>query len=241
MRVRDRSSRCGARTPPCTPPPCTAADPMLTPASLTAQAPHSPVARGNSGHFSVWARFVETSGGIVAGLSGRYATALFDLAQGDKAVDAVAASLAAVKAGLAESPDLRTLTTTPMIDRATATRTIEAVAGAMKLDPLTTKFLGVLAHNRRLSALPAIIRDFTKLSARSRGEITAEVTSAHPLDDAQQAALKAKLRAGLGADAALVLTVDPAIMGGLIVRVGSRMVDSSLRTKLNSLATAMKG
>jgi F-type H+-transporting ATPase subunit delta len=184
---------------------------------------------------------VETSGGIVAGLSGRYATALFDLAQGDKTVDAVAASLASVKAGLAESPDLRTLTTTPMIDRATATRTIEAVAGAMQLDPLTTKFLGVLAHNRRLSALPAIIRDFTKLSARSRGEITAEVTSAHPLDADQQTALKAKLRAGLGADAALVLNVDPAIMGGLIVRVGSRMVDSSLRTKLNSLATAMKG
>lgn len=184
---------------------------------------------------------METSGGIVAGLSGRYATALFDLAQGDKTVDAVAASLASVKAGLAESPDLRTLTTTPMIDRATATRTIEAVAGAMQLDPLTTKFLGVLAHNRRLSALPAIIRDFTKLSARSRGEITAEVTSAHPLDADQQTALKAKLRAGLGADAALVLNVDPAIMGGLIVRVGSRMVDSSLRTKLNSLATAMKG
>lgn len=184
---------------------------------------------------------METSGGIVAGLSGRYATALFDLAREDKSIDAVAASLAAVTAGLAESADLRTLTTTPMIDRGTATRTIEAVAGAMGLDALTTRFLGVLAHNRRLAALPAIIRDFTKLSARSRGEITAEVTSAHPLDADQQAALKAKLRSGLGADAALVLNVDPAILGGLVVRVGSRMVDSSLRTKLNSLATAMKG
>ena len=184
---------------------------------------------------------METSGGIVAGLSGRYATALFDLAREAKAVDAVAASLGTVTRGLAESADLRTLTTTPMIDRATATRTIEAVAAAMDLDPLTAKFLGVLAHNRRLAALPAIIRDFTKLTARSRGEITAEVTSARPLDADQQAALKAKLRAGLGADAALVLNVDPAILGGLVVRVGSRMVDSSLRTKLNSLATAMKG
>ena len=184
---------------------------------------------------------METSGGIVAGLSGRYATALFDLARDAKSIDAVAASLASVTTGLAESADLRTLTTTPMIDRASATRTIEAVAGAMGLDPLTTKFLGVLAHNRRLAALPAIIRDFTKLAARSRGEITAEVTSAHPLDADQQAALKAKLRAGLGADAALVLNVDPEILGGLVVRVGSRMVDSSLRTKLNSLATAMKG
>ena len=184
---------------------------------------------------------METSGGIVAGLSGRYATALFDLAREAKDIDAVAASLATVTAGLAESADLRTLTTTPMIDRATATRAIEAVAAVMKLDSLTAKFLGVLAHNRRLSALPAIIRDFTKLAARARGEITAEVTSAHPLDDAQQTALKAKLRAGLGADAALVLNVDPTILGGLIVRVGSRMVDSSLRTKLNNLATAMKG
>lgn len=184
---------------------------------------------------------METAGGIVAGLSGRYATALFDLAREARSVDAVAASLASVKAGLAESDDLRTLTTSPMIDRATATKTIEAVAGAMSLDPLTTNFLGVLAHNRRLSALPAIIRDFAKLTARARGEITAEVTSAHPLDEGQRTALKARLRAGLGADAALVLTVDPEILGGLVVRVGSRMVDSSLRTKLNSLATAMKG
>jgi F-type H+-transporting ATPase subunit delta len=190
---------------------------------------------------AVWASFVETSGGIVAGLSGRYATALFDLAREDKSIDAVAASLAAVTTGLAESADLRTLTTTPMIDRASATRTIEAVASAMELDPLTAKFLGVLAHNRRLSVLPAIIRDFTALSARARGEVTAEVTSAHPLDAEQQKALKAKLRSGLGADAALILNVDPAILGGLVVRVGSRMVDSSLRTKLNSLATAMKG
>ena len=184
---------------------------------------------------------METSGGIVAGLSGRYATALFDLAREAKSTDAVAASLATLTAGLGESADLRTLTTSPMIDRGVATRTIEAVATAMRLDPLTAKFLGVLAHNRRLSALPAIIRDFTKLSARARGEITAEVTSAHPLDDAQQTALRAKLRTGLGADAALILHVDPEILGGLVVRVGSRMVDSSLRTKLNSLATAMKG
>ena len=184
---------------------------------------------------------METSGGIVAGLSGRYATALFDLARDAKSVDAVAASLASVRTGLAESDDLRSLTTSPMIDRNAAAAAIGGVARAMQLDLLTTNFLGVLAKNRRLGALPAIIRDFAKLTARSRGEITAEVTSAHPLDAEQQAALKAKLRSGLGADAALVLNVDPEILGGLIVRVGSRMVDSSLRTKLNSLATAMKG
>lgn len=184
---------------------------------------------------------METSGGIVAGLSGRYATALYDLARSAKAVDAVSESLGTVTATLGDSDELRTLTTSPMIDRATATRTIAAVATALNLDPLTAKFLGVLAHNRRLAALPAIIRDFTKLTANQRGEITAEVTSAHPLDAEQQTALKAKLRAGLGADAALILNVDPEILGGLIVRVGSRMVDSSIRTKLNTLASAMKG
>jgi len=211
---------------------------MLTPRSLSARSRSA----GSRGHFSATIGLgVQASGGIVAGLSGRYATALFDLACEAKSVDAVAASFATLTAGLAESPDLRTLTTSPMIDRAAAAATIKAVAGAMALDPLTTNFLGVLAGNRRLSALPAIIRDFTKLTARSRGEITAEVTSARPLDAEQQAALKVKLRAGLGADAALVLNVDPDILGGLVVRVGSRMVDSSLRTKLNSLATAMKG
>lgn len=184
---------------------------------------------------------METSGGIVAGLSGRYATALFDLAREAKSLDAVSASLGTLRASLAESTDLRMLTTSPMIDRISATRTIAAVADAIGLDGLTKNFLGVLAHNRRLAALPAIIRDFAKLTAAQRGEITAEVTSAHPLDADQQIQLKAKLRAGLGADAALILNVDPEILGGLVVRVGSRMVDSSLRTKLNTLAQAMKG
>lgn len=190
---------------------------------------------------SCWASFVETSGGIVAGLSGRYATALFDLAREAKSLDAVSASLESIRAGLAESADFRTLTTSPMIDRAAAQKGVEAVAGELGIDLLTANFLGVLAQNRRLAALPAIVRDFAKLTAAQRGEITAEVTSAHPLDKEQQKALKAKLRAGLGADAALILSVDPEILGGLVVRVGSRMVDSSLRTKLNTLAQAMKG
>lgn len=184
---------------------------------------------------------METSGGIVAGLSGRYATALFDLARDAKTIDAVSASLATVRAALAESADFRALTTSPMIDRADAEKGIAGLAASFGLDPLTTRFLGVLAQNRRLAALPAVIRDFDKLTAAQRGEITAEVTSAHPLDAEQQMQLKAKLRAGLGADAALVLNVDPEILGGLVVRVGSRMIDSSLRTKLNTLATAMKG
>ncbi len=227
--------------PQCGSAPCAPRDPMLTPRSPDARG-RIAVPRRHLGPLNrVQASFVETSGGIVAGLSGRYATALFDLAREAKSVDAVGASLATLGAGLNDSPDLKTLTTSPMIDRAAAGQAVKAVAAAMALDPLTTNFLGVLAANRRLSALPAIIRDFTRLTARSRGEVTAEVTSAHVLDADSVAALKAKLRAGLGADAALILNVDPEILGGLIVRVGSKMVDSSLRTKLNSLATAMKG
>ncbi len=180
-------------------------------------------------------------GGIVAGLSGRYATALFGLATDGKALNAVAASLAALSQGLRESPDLATLTTSPVIDRTQAAAGIHAAAASLGLDPLTTNFLGVLAKNRRLASLPAIIADFNKLAAAQRGEVTAQVTSAHPLSDDQVVALKAKLRAGLGADAALDLRVDPEILGGLIVRTGSRLIDSSLRTKLDTLATAMKG
>ena len=184
---------------------------------------------------------METSGGIVAGLSGRYATALFDLADESKALESVAASLASLKAALAESADLRTLTTSPMLDRVSTAKGIAAVAGAMGLDALTTNFLGVLAANRRLSALPAVIRDFNMLAAQQRGETTALVTSAHPLDATQQDALKAKLKTALKRDVALDLHVDKEILGGLIVRVGSRMIDSSLRTKLATLSTAMKG
>jgi len=184
---------------------------------------------------------LQHTGGIVAGLSGRYATALFSLATDSKALNAVAASLASLSQALRESPDLATLTTSPVIDRKQAAAGIRAAAEQLGLDPLTTNFLGVLARNRRLAPLPAIITDFNKLAAAQRGEVTAQVTSAHPLSDDQVVALKAKLRAGLGADAALDLRVDPEILGGLIVRTGSRLIDSSLRTKLDTLATAMKG
>ena len=190
---------------------------------------------------SLWARFVETSGGIVAGLSGRYATALFDLAHEGKALDAVSASLATLRGALAESADLRTLASSPRLDRASAAKGIAAVAASLGLDPLTSNFLGVLAANRRLSSLTQVIRDFDALAARHRGETTATVTSAHPLDEAQQAALKAQLRKRLGRDVALDLIVDKSILGGLVVRTGSQLIDSSLATRLNTLAHAMKG
>ena len=133
---------------------------------------------------------METSGGIVAGLSGRYATALFDLARDGKALDAVGASLGTLKAALVESADLRTLTNSPRLDRASAARGIAGVAASLKLDELTIRFLGVLAANRRLRDLPHIIRDVAALAARQRGETTATVTSAVPLSAEQQEQLK---------------------------------------------------
>jgi F-type H+-transporting ATPase subunit delta len=184
---------------------------------------------------------VDGSGGIATGLAGRYATALFELARDNKMLEAVGASLASLRRGLAESPELRELTTSPLVTRAQATGAIGATAQAMRLDPLTTNFLGVLAQNRRLGQLLNVIRAFNMLAANHRGETTAEVTSAHPLDDGQVQALRQNLRSRLGRDVAVDLTVDPAILGGLVVKIGSQMIDGSIRTKLNNLAIAMKG
>jgi F-type H+-transporting ATPase subunit delta len=184
---------------------------------------------------------VDISGGIQASLSGRYAIALFELADEQKQLDAVGESLAALKRALAESEDFRALTTSPLIGREAALRAVAATAAAMELDPITTSFLGVLARNRRLSQLGNIVRAFETLAARHRGEITAEVTSAHQLDEGQVDALRKNLRTRFGTDIAVDLSVDPAILGGLVVKVGSRMIDGSIRTKLNNLAHAMKG
>jgi F-type H+-transporting ATPase subunit delta len=184
---------------------------------------------------------VENSGGIQASLAGRYATALFELARDERKLEAVATSLASVRDALRESDDLRELTTSPLIGRENALNAIRATAQSMKLDPITANFLGVLAQNRRLTQLPQVIRFFNLLAALHRGEITAEVVSAHPLDDDQVAALRTNLKSRLGRDVAVDLSVDPAILGGLVVKVGSQMIDGSIRTKLNTLAQAMKG
>ncbi len=184
---------------------------------------------------------MENSGGIQASLAGRYATALFELARDERQLESVGASLATLRQSLRESDDLRELVSSPLISRDDALNGIRAASGAMGLDPITSNFLGVLAQNRRLSKLPEIIRAFNMLAARHRGETTAEVTSAHPLTDDQVRALKGNLRTRLGRDVTVDLTVDPTILGGLVVKVGSQMIDGSIRTKLNSLALAMKG
>jgi F-type H+-transporting ATPase subunit delta len=184
---------------------------------------------------------VDISGGIQASLSGRYAMALFELARDERALDTVSADFDGVKQALSESDDLRMLTRSPLIGRSDAGKAIAAVAASMGLSPLTTKFLGVLAKNGRLFELPAVIRAFKTLVANHRGETSAEVISAHPLDAEQIGALKDKLRQRFGRDVTIDAKVDKAILGGLIVKLGSRQIDGSIRTKLNSLANAMKG
>jgi F-type H+-transporting ATPase subunit delta len=184
---------------------------------------------------------VDISNGIQASLSGRYALALFELARDERALDSVSADLDTVNRAVAESADLRALIGSPLIGRDSAAKAIAAVTPMLGVGPITANFLGVLAHNSRLSQLPAIIRAFKSLVAAHRGETTAEVTSAHPLDGEQIGALRDKLRQRYGRDVTIEAKVDPSILGGLIVKMGSRQIDGSIRTKLNTLAHAMKG
>lgn len=182
----------------------------------------------------------QISSSLATGLSGRYARALFDLAIEGKALAKVEASLKALTEALAESADLKALISSPVVGRGAAGAAVAGVATSLGVDTLTKNFLGVLAGNRRLALLPAIIRDFAALNAARKGEVTASVTSAHKLSAAQQKALATKLKAGIGRDVALDVTVDPSILGGLVVRVGSRMIDNSLKTRLENLGQALK-
>jgi F-type H+-transporting ATPase subunit delta len=184
---------------------------------------------------------VETSGGIRASLAGRYASALFDLARDERQVDAVGRSLDVLGQALLDSKDFAELITSPLVDRDQAGKAFAALAPQFGLDPITTNFLGVLARNGRKRELRSIIRAFRRIAADHRGEVTAEVSTAHPLQDDQVAALKQQLRARAGREVTLELAVDPAILGGITVKLGSQMIDASIRTKLNRLASAMKG
>jgi len=178
---------------------------------------------------------------IVSGISGRYAVALFELALEEKALKTVESDLANLKTLLQESADLRELVTSPLFSRDDQSKGVTGVAEAADLSALTVKFLGVLAANRRLDTLSAAIDSFEKLLAHHKGEVNAEVVSAHSLTKTQLAALKKQLKAAVGRDVAIDASVDETLLGGLRVKVGSRMVDSSLKTKLDNLAIAMKG
>ena len=184
---------------------------------------------------------VENSGGIKASLQGRYASALYELASDNKAVTAVESDLDTLGEALVKAPDLGALIRNPLVSRSDAAKAMDGVANLLELSATTKNFIGVLAANGRLSALPEVIRAFASIAAAARGEVTAEVTSAHPLDMAQLKLLAEKLKAREGRDIKIKTTVDPELLGGLVVRIGSRQIDSSIRTRLNSLANAMKG
>ena len=184
---------------------------------------------------------METSGGIRASLAGRYASALFDLARDRRQIDSVGRSLDALSQALADSRDFSEFATSPLVSREQAWDAFAALAPQLGLDPITTNFIGVLARNGRKGQLQPVIRAFGRLAAEHRGETTAEVVTARPLNDDQLAALKQQLRTRAGRDVNIDAAVDPSILGGIVVKLGSQQIDASIRTKLNRLASAMKG
>lgn len=177
----------------------------------------------------------------VSGLAGRYAAALFDLADQQKALDAVAGDLAQLRGLIAESGDLRRLLKNPVLSRAAQGAALAALVQRAGLMPLVGNFVALVARNRRLGALPAMIAAFQKILADRRGEVTARVTTAQALSQEQIDALSARLRQSTGSKVALDIWIDPEIIGGLVVQIGSQLIDSSLRTKLEKMQLAMKG
>lgn len=177
----------------------------------------------------------------MSGLAGRYALALLDLAEKEKQLDEVAAELAGLRQAIAESADLTRFIRSPLFGREQQSRVMAAVLDKAGVSDLTRRFVLVVAQNRRLFALPKMIDGYLAELARRRGEVTAKVTAAHKLTAEQRKALDETLRKVVGAKVKVDLDVDPGLLGGLVVRVGSRMIDSSLRTKLAKLQFAMKG
>lgn len=175
-----------------------------------------------------------------SGVAGRYATALFELALEEKALDQVGADLASFNAALDASDDLARLVKSPVFSAEEQTRALAAVLEKLEIGGLSRNFLLLAAKNRRLFAVPDMSRAFRAMLARHRGETSATVTAASKLTEAQITALKQALKAALGKDVMLEERVDASLLGGLVVKIGSRMIDSSLRTRLNSLKVAMK-
>jgi len=175
------------------------------------------------------------------GLALRYATAVFELAAEERAIDHLAADLASLKALLQASPDLSRLVRSPLFSREEQAKGMAAVLAKAGAGPLARKLVLLLAQKRRLFALSNVIRAFEGLLAKQRGEIAAQVTSARPLSTAEADELKHLLKSRLAREPRLELIVDPSLLGGLRLKLGSRMIDSSLRTKLEGLRAAMKG
>lgn len=186
-------------------------------------------------------RNVATNDSIVEGMAGRYASALFDLAKDAAQIKDVEANLGKFQALLDESEDLRRMVRSPVISTEDQARAIGALATKAGIGGLAGNFLKLITENRRLFAVADMIRGFRALAAKERGEVTAEVTSATALTDAQVTQLKSTLKAAIGKDVTLDARVDQNLLGGLVVKVGSRMIDSSLKTKLQNLKVSLSG
>jgi F-type H+-transporting ATPase subunit delta len=169
-----------------------------------------------------------------------YAQALFDLVRSDNTLDTVEAGLDGVSGLINESPDFARFLRSPVISADAKAAALEPIIADAKLNPTVANFLRVLARNGRLFALPAVIKAFRTLAATARGEVSADVTSAAPLSGAQRQSLADTLKAKIGKTVTLTEHVDPSLIGGLVVKVGSQMIDSSLKTKLSAMKVAMK-
>lgn len=196
--------------------------------------------RGNF-RFSNERQIVANTDQTVSGVPGRYASALFELASDEKSADKTGEQLAAFAAAIEASGDLKRLVRSPVFKTEDQIAAIQAVAGKLGITGTALNFLKLVARNRRLAALPDMIGAYQTLLATSKGEIAGEVVSADKLSAPQLKDLKAALKGSLGRDVALSTRVDASILGGLIVKVGSRMMDNSLKTKLQNLKIAMKG
>jgi len=177
----------------------------------------------------------------VSGMPGRYALALFELAQESKKISAVGEDLDQFSTLVEKSDDLMRMVKSPVFGAEEQLGAIEAILAKVKISGIAANFIKLAAQNRRLFAIQDMIRAYRALVAQDKGEITAEVTSSEKLSSAQITKIKSSLKAAVGQDVQLVTTIDSDILGGLIVKVGSRMVDNSLRTKLQSMKIAMKG
>jgi F-type H+-transporting ATPase subunit delta len=184
---------------------------------------------------------VATADHAVSGVAGRYANALFDLATEDKSVAKTGDALQSFLAMVDESADLKRLMSSPVFKTEDQMSALDALAAKAKISGLALNFLKLMGQNRRLAAVPGAIAGYQALVAKAKGEVTAEVTSAEKLSAKQITDLKAALKASIGSDVALSTKIDASILGGLIVKVGSRMLDNSLKTKLQNLKVAMKG
>jgi F-type H+-transporting ATPase subunit delta len=183
---------------------------------------------------------VASSTSLTSGVAGRYATALFEIAKESKSLDKLEDDIAAFEAAMGDSPELRGMLASPVFTREDQGRAVAAIANRMEMGPALANTLGLMAQNRRLFVVPAMLVQVKGLIAAERGEVTAEVTTARPLSEAQAESLTRMLKQSVGKDVRLDVTVDESLIGGLVVKVGSRMIDTSIRSKLANLQNVMK-